>query len=235
MKKMLSILMVVLLICLCGCGGKKEEERVISSFDTSRYYKDSSSLDFTPWRPPHPGDNICYDAPSLPDGTASIDHFISWCKVSVNDYEMDELYPDNRMFLSYIRECPRLVIPYMHYKEFKPQRACVFAQTTDYYIWYMTEDYKRFRFWMIPMSGLQAYHGLTTYFHSNKFNEEVDSGKCKYGKYYVSSYIDSVTEKQEMVVYFEVDGILVKLFLENMEWSPELFDYFDFQTVSLKD
>lgn len=177
-----------------------------------------------------------YDLTQFGEENIMIDEFVDWCKSSIKNFKIDDKYSDNTKFLSYIRSNPKLVIPHMTNKDFELQRATVVQDELGccYFVWYLAEDHKRFRFAVYPISELLDYSGLKNYYYNAESVErEEDNGICKYGQYFVG--VKKYKSKDLYSVYFLVDGFLVQLHLDYMEWTPEYFDYFDFETVSLKD
>ena len=239
-------LMILAILLLTACNKNMynniEEQRVQSTTyqipisSTNSYSNQSDSTKSNSYAGVASGFHNVPKTYGLFEGQGTENDFIEWCKDSVDNYDADSEYTDNVNFLSYIRNNDRIIVPHMKNKDFFFQRATSIPDNLGccYFIWYRDKDYNRFRFAMYPISELQDYTNLFSYFsNTESVDYEIDRGACKYGQYFVGIREDG--SKKQCSVYFEVEGYVVKLWLDNMEWHKDYFDYFDFETVSLKD
>ena len=60
----------------------------------------------------------------------------------------------------------------------------------------------------------------------------INRGHCRYGEYFLCGL--ETDSGETCIIYFVVDDFMVRVILDKMEWSPDYFDYFYFETVSLK-
>ena len=243
MKKAL-VLTLIFCILLTGCAGQETTLNSSNISSTASINPVSSLVE-------EPSDiDTCIDEPEyFPFSCDTLDDFILWSKKGGNANVGLNVEPDNPLnkpFLNWCKNSDKLILPdfktdvfslkYIRcltaIKESMGWRICFINNKflTEYPVWFM--------FFIFPLENAEQNkiykkdreNTIRSYI---KTSAPSNKGTCKFGSY---TYIDDTSESY---AWLEYKNHLILIKIQGVDsaytpWKDEYFDYFDFETISLK-
>jgi len=258
MKK-LFILSLLICIFLSGCTANKTEQ---SSLETSPGVTNETSSGVTnetssgvtnDSSPNQGGDSMPYE--HIAFYSEKTEDFVAWIKsegklnVGLNG---ETEYQANQAFLKWAKKQTEIPVPVSN-KGYQVHAVSVLPSTkhdTAYMVLFDAPNKElvpakaaMIDFTMIPLSDEELQSGLETIVREYLLNSPSIELKSKgmdskFGEYWYTDYKENKDGSISTLAYFIVSNCLVRVYAydgqEQAPWNPEIFEYFDFETVPLK-
>ena len=261
MKKiivMINLLLVVSIIA--GCTIKKENIKSVKNSSVTRvvdevcseakHEKNTSSeaetktpVDTSDKPPAWSGKRFEYKRETC----ENLDLFVDWIKengkTEINGKRYDTI-EYNQKFLKSIANIDEIILPVISDNSFKFEQISVFESGYSVnYSTYSGENSNSYKMFDIAIyQGKEAYNsvleGISKFPTASQYKKS--NTLSKWGEYYYCDYKANGDEIQQIPsAFFLYKGTLVNIAVygkdRNKQFDPKYFNYFDFETVSLKD
>ena len=221
----LFVLITILFASFFGCAGKEPLS------------PDSSTSGSTA-APPWVGYTFSYSSETDP----TLNLFIDWIKSGgtkeVNGMRYDQ-YSYNRPFLDWVKGSNGLVLPIATNKAYRLHAVGIFYDTVSYRAVFFSDEVntpsneQTFNFIFTPLSETEIKQGLESLVRNfSDIEVKCGEGECPWGEYWVD--VSGSGAYFLFSDYLVAVGVYTSQEERPSKWNFEYFDYFDFETVSLK-
>lgn len=255
MKKIMAIIMVASLTLLTGCNidNPSESSEIASASICNNLGNasdiDKSSVETSIDNTPSSAEKftVCHPRPKVYDLVAHYDDnekkvdaadFFKWCKTVVVDETLRQEYPDNSIFIDYLNKVDILVAPSMRNTDYYLRRIKVAsngAAFAEYSFWYTNDEHTITVSFVPTKNNGDKNLSLSNHVKSLTYDISKATNNSPWGEYYTT------TSSTGVGAYFSSLDYIIHIFFETnsavktTSFQLQYFDYFDFETVSLKD